>query len=646
MKTQHDLSQLEWTLTAHLPFLWRFNGPPSVQHIAVPVRVPGSVQAALRAAGQLPDWNVGNNARLCEWAENRHWVYETRIPDDWVIPHGIHRLHCLGLDYSGWVRVDDQDVGTFRGSHVPHVFDLTRALSTNGRKLQIAFDMPPRWLGQFGKTSEMTEFKTRFNYTWDWIPRLVQIGISDAVWLETTDGIDLGNVCCVAETANCLRVWSSGPLAANHIVHLCLAGDDGVVCEKDLTTEQLSAGISWENLPVATWWPNGHGAQPLYTVTCQLRDAAGQVHDRREWRIGFRTIEWQSCEGASQDADQWICVVNSKKIFLQGVNWPPIRPNYADVTADDYRKRLQVYRDIGLNTFRVNGCGILEKEDFYSICDEYGLLVWQDFPLSSSGIENLPPFDPAAIDEMIAIAHSYIARRRHHPSLFLWCGGNELCDLQSRPVSVGHPMINALARLVDQEDPTRRFVPSSPSGPRFSAEAKDFGKGLHWDVHGPWTGMDPEQLEEYYRNDDALFRSEIYAPGAAPVELIRHYAGALNPLPISTGNPLWNNPVTWWLEDQAFAAEHNRPPESLEEYVTWSQQRQAQFLCLAMRACKKRFPAIGGVLIWCGHDCFPCPANTSLLDFEGKPKPAAIALAEIWKQPETDEARAMEAERN
>ena len=103
-------------------------------------------------------------------------------------------------------------------------------------------------------------------------------------------------------------------------------------------------------------------------------------------------------------------------------------------------------------------------------------------------------------------------------------------------------------------------------------------------------------------------------------------------MPVTLENPVWRRPLTWWIEGDAFAAEHGRAPATLEEYVEWSQARQAEALGIAVRACKERFPRCGGILLWCGHDCHPCPANTSLLDINGQPKPAAEAVGEVWRQ--------------
>ena len=153
MPEQHDLSQLEWKLTGSTPYLWklsdvtRISASKTAEIPAVPARVPGSVQQALLEAGLLPDWNSGLNARLCEWVENRHWIFETYLPDTWLQAGKIHRLNCQGLDHRGWVYLNGIEVGRFENAHLPYDFDLTPHLSPSENLLQIIFDLPPRWLG-------------------------------------------------------------------------------------------------------------------------------------------------------------------------------------------------------------------------------------------------------------------------------------------------------------------------------------------------------------------------------------------------------------------------------------------------------------------------------------------------------------------
>jgi beta-mannosidase len=395
-----------------------------------------------------------------------------------------------------------------------------------------------------------------------------------------------------------------------------------------------------DGLRIEPWWPNGAGAQPLYDLSVALLAADGTPVDECVRRVGFKHVEWRACADAPAGADPWLCVVNGRPLFLQGVNWTPIRPNFADVPPADYRARVEAYRGLGANLFRVWGGSFLETELFYSLCDEAGILVWQEFPLSSSGWENWPPEDARSIAELSAIARSYIRRRQHHASLLMWCGGNELQGTIDggkagcgKPAPKDHPLLAAFARIVAEEDPGRRFVEASSSGPRFCADAKEFGQGLHWDIHGPWKmERTVAEWQEYWEREDSLFRSETGSPGASPVDVIEAACSGLPAVPGTMDNPLWRR-NKWWIEWPGFVAEHGREPAALAEYVAWSQARQRLALTTALRIYKAKFPRCGGMIFWMGHDCFPCPANTSILDVHGRPKPAALGIGELWCTP-------------
>jgi beta-mannosidase len=230
------------------------------------------------------------------------------------------------------------------------------------------------------------------------------------------------------------------------------------------------------------------------------------------------------------------------------------------------------------------------------------------------------------------VARSYIRRRRHHASLLLWCGGNELQTTPAGkpgtglPLTMAHPMLKRLSEVCADEDPGTRFLPCSSSGPAFVANADDFGQGRHWDVHGPWR----IESEAYWNKDDALFRSETGAPGASPMDILDEYYPDCDLLPIRPDNPYWRR-FSWWVDEDAYAEEHGSKPKDISHYVTWSQEHQAKALARALTACLKRFPAIGGMIIWMGHDSFPCLANTSILDFHGRMKPAAREIQAILK---------------
>ena len=646
MRQKFDLSELEWTLSGWHPHYWRgtvsmelgMKLDPDVP--AVPAKVPGSVQQALRDADLLPDWNVGLNSRQCEWVENRHWVFETELPEQWVRGNGRKRLHCEGLDYQGVVLVNGKEAGKFCGTLIPFVFDLSDLLTKKENRLSVVFTEIPDFLGQIGWTSRIEEWKARFNYLWDWCPRLVQIGIWDGIYLSVDRGDAIERLSLYTDfdrERGEVQVEAELALEKGTQVEITVADHKGEVHRRQFAAkENISERIG--PFPAAAWYPSGSGNQQLYAVAVSLFDGEGKMLDREERSVGFRRVAWKPCQGAPDEALPWICEVNGEDIFLQGFNWVPIRPNFADVTEEQYRRLLQTYCDLGTNLLRVWGGAMLERECFYRICDELGIMVWQEFPLSSSGIDNWPPEKPQAIEEMKEIAASYIRRRQHHPSLIIWCGGNELQgaadgDKQGigKPVDSGHPMIAAQKEVVEKLDPGRRFLPTSSSGPRFGAAVEDFGKGLHHDVHGPWNHSGSlDGWREYWDGDDALLRSETGMPGSSSLEILRRFGGELAWPADKHGNPWYRHVSSWWDQWGEYLGEGG-DLESMEAYVAWSQKRQADALSYVTRRCKERFPAIGGLLFWMGHDCFPCPINTAVIDFNGDLKPAGEAIGRIFR---------------
>ncbi len=656
--TEYNISKLDWKIWGYRPESWKldfnFNElkSPKAEYINIPAKVPGSVQKALRDAGIIDDWNIGNNYISIEWIENRHWIFITKIPDEWINRESDIILRCLGLDDNGIIIVNGKEAGRFNNTFIPYKFTITPFVRDKNNTLAIVFECPPAYLGQIGYTSKIKDWKPRFYYGWDWVPRIVQIGVWDDILLEVLDkesaGIEEIKVVTDADKDKDLgKLMISAELTSSALkgkVRVQLTKDNGEpIVDESLPALQIKEGKVWNNLKIKRWWPNGSGNQVLYRLKCTLYDRDGNNLQLIERNVGFKNIEWLPCQGALPEADPWLCSVNNKPVFLQGVNWTPIRPNFADLTESDYRNLIKTYKDLGINIFRVWGGGFPEKEWFYNLCDEMGIMLWQEFPLSSSGLDNYPPDTPGEILVMSKISESYVKRLRHHVSLLLWCGGNELYEPGDiAPVNDKHPMIRCMKEIVKAEDPGRRFVTGSPSGPTIYGGLHNFGKGISWDVHGPWTlpftasDHTMKAVKNFWVLDDALIHSEVGVAGAMSAEMINKYRGKFSALPANMDNPLWRQ-VSWWIEWNDFLNDHNgKEPLSLEEYVAWSQERQTTGLSIALQANKSRFPECGGFIIWMGHDSYPCPVNTSIIDFEGNLKPVAKKLSQIWKEDKQD----------
>lgn len=640
MRTRWDLSAFTWTLRGWRQHDWELgksfarteDGTPDVPPLVA--RVPGSVRGALVAAGIVPSPYRGTDSRASEWIENRHWSYTVVIPDDAAAAAESARLVLVAdsLDYAGVVLVDSTEVGRFEGSLTPVEFDVTDAVAQGGRTLTIVFTHLPDDIGQVGRTSEIREWKARFNYGWDWTPRIVQVGIAGPIALEARAGALLDRVDVATEHdhatgAGSLRVRAHSGAAGT--VRVDVTAPDGSA----VATAAVDADGRWHAVElgvVETWQPHTRGDQPLYTVAVHNDD------DRHTRRIGFRSLRWLPAQDAPAGAEPWILEVNGEPLFLAGVNWVPVRPDTADVTPDEIRARLLAYREIGVVILRVWGGAALEQRAFYDLADELGFLVWQELPLSSSGIDNLPPADDAFVGEFARIAASYAERIAHHASLVLWGGGNELTQgptetLPDRPIDDSHPAIAAAKAVIAEADPARRFVATSPLGPSVWAFPENFGTGIHHDVHGPWEFDGPfEDWRDYWDRDDALLRSEVGMGGASGMDLLEAYdlAGPTStPEERAELQQRWRHSSAWWLKD--FARWEGEG--TLAEWVDRSQRRQAKWLSYAARATLDRFPAVGGFIVWLGHDTFPCAVSLSLLDFEGRIKPVGRALGEVFR---------------
>ena len=167
------------------------------------------------------------------------------------------------------------------------------------------------------------------------------------------------------------------------------------------------------------WWPNGLGPQKLYTIETRLLDDKGGVRDARRTRIGLRTFE--VVHARDKEGKSFFIKVNGAPVFMKGANWIPADSFVTRMTDARYRFLLQSAADVHMNMLRVWGGGIYEDDRFYDLCDELGLLVWQDFMFACS----MYPGDEAFVENVRLRGDRERAPLRNHPSLALWAGNNE-----------------------------------------------------------------------------------------------------------------------------------------------------------------------------------------------------------------------------
>ncbi|MFA9445055.1 glycoside hydrolase family 2 TIM barrel-domain containing protein [Egicoccus sp. AB-alg6-2] len=621
----------EWLLRrAHTPDTGDVHG-------WVPARVPGSVVADLVRAGQVPDPLVDRNSLASEWVAQRTWVHRRTFE----VPADVERavLEFDGIDHAARIFVNGIEVGEHTGPFTVARFDVAAALVPGRNLVAVVLAPAPDGQPHIGRTELVRTMKSRMTYGWDFCPRLVHLGIWDRVRLHLPGPVRITDLAVRADVAG----PSGGTLdwqldfdrdeAGAARVEVVLLRDDAVVARDGVEVAEPGSGSrvrgTLEVADVEHWWPNGSGAQPLYEV--QARVVVGDAEDVRRVTTGFRRVRLVDNEDAPADARGYTLEVNGRRIYLQGWNWVPMDIHHGVEDPQRLTHLLEMAADAGTNLLRVWGGGLIEKADFYATCDRLGILVWQEFPLSSSMHGSVPSEAEDYVRTVVDDAREIVVRRRNHPSLALWCGGNELDGRDGRPADGGQPVLAALAAVVAELDLGRPWLPTSPTGPTATLTAAALEQdpdALH-DVHGPWEHQGPAAHRRLYNRSTSLLHSEFGVEGMADLTTIEAYLDEARRWPADRSNPDVVHRGDFWVNtpllEQVFG-----PFDDLRSLVEASQFLQADGLRYALEANRRRQWRQSGSIPWQFNEPFPNVFCTSAVDYAGRPKAAYHAAAAVY----------------
>ncbi|MGQ9732367.1 MAG: glycoside hydrolase family 2 protein, partial [Candidatus Zipacnadales bacterium] len=500
------LDGTDWKLLPLMPREWEWRRiwekpEEKLTPLWIAARVPGTVQDDAFDAGLIPNYTRDFNSRACEWTSERDWVYLKKFTKPDLPTDGIARLRFEGVDYACHVFLNSQPLGAHEGMYEVFEFDITDQLvSTGPNILVVVVEHAPREVGQIGRTSEVRLWKARFAYDWDWCTRLVPLGIWDSVNLLVSGSAYIRDVqiaTALEDDFSAAEVGIEVEVSTSRTQRVTLQGAislrgtqvavfQGSLLAKGASTRH-SAAIHLKS--PALWWPNGYGEQPLYEATVSLYDREGNCLDTRAVGFGLRHIRAIPNEGAPPEALPYCLEINGKRVFIKGWNWAPIQQLYGRPGPEMYARWLGLAARANCNLLRVWGGGLLEKECFYHLCDQLGIMVWQEFIQSSSGLDNRPSTDPEYLRYIRRQATKMVRRRRNHPSLVIWTGGNELMDDNWTPLDDSHPALAVLKKVVQRLDPDRIWYPTSAAGP--VANARGSYVGQMQAVHGPWQNQVP-----------------------------------------------------------------------------------------------------------------------------------------------------------
>jgi beta-mannosidase len=461
---------------------------------------------------------------------------------------GAARIRFEGVDHEATVFVDGEEAAHHEGGFTPFEVEIPQG----EHLLAVAVHAAPPSEPQVGVTSKVRVHKSRMGYGWDFCPRLVHQGI----WRPVT--VD-------------------APPELFPVVKL--ADDIGTV---DVDGKEVLRVDGPE-----LWWPNGMGHQRLYEVE------AGGI----EFRVGFRDVSF----------DEYELRVNGVAVPVRGWNWVPVDALYGVPRPEKLAHLLGLAAGANVNLIRVWGGGLIETSEFYDLCDRLGLLVWQEFAQSSSGIDSRPSDDSTFVATMTEDARRIVPRLRARPSLAVWCGGNELDGDDSTPV------LAALKQVVRELDPGRHWLPTSPVG-----EA---------DVHGPWEHQGLQAHNEHYDTRTSKLHSEFGVEGMTNRRALEALIDEEDRWPADRSNPVYAHLGAWWnnmpLVQDAFGGRI----EDVETMRRCSQWLQYEGLRYAVEATLRRG---AGTIPWQLNEPYPNAWCTCVVDHRGDPKPAYWGVARAY----------------
>lgn len=608
---------------------WRFR--QAGQMTWYPARVPGCVHRDLIEARLIPDPFYRDNELKVQWVERERWEYRREFEVTEALLRKTHlELVALGLDTFATIFLNGSQVAETNNMFRSYRLDVKQYLQPGLNEILIRFDSPVRRAEALEKSlpyklpgGSPHVRKAPYQFGWDGGPRLVTSGIWRPIFIEAWEGARISEVEIKQEFVDKNRVIIRARTRVLSDRNLKVALKATVMGKKTFAHSEsvsLKAGenLNEKGLPVTNpdlWWPAGMGEQNLYTLRIDLY-RKGRLLDSVEKRIGLRTLALE------QSQDEWgksfQFVVNGVPFFAKGGNWIPADSFPPRLNRQKYERLLRDCREANMNMLRVWGGGIYESPDFYDLCDELGLVVWQDFMFACA----MFPGDDAFLENVRAEAEDVVKALRHHPSVGLWCGNSECEEAwfqrgwkEQYPAAVWDDyekiFHQILPQTVEKFDPSRAYWPSSPHSEKTGEPRSDKSGDMHcW---GIWRSQEP--FAEYRKKFHRFF-SEFGFQSFPLIETVKIFT-----LPDD-----WNltSPV---MEHHQKYQEGNRLiflhlldqyrlPKDFESLLWLSQVQQAEGMKIGVEHFRSQMPRIMGSLYWQINDCWPA-ASWSGLDYLG-----------------------------
>jgi beta-mannosidase len=608
----------------------------SVRHeeALLPARVPGCVHTDLLAADVIPDPFIGLNETEVAWVGRRGWTYLTDLAHDSA--HERTDLVFDGLDTAALITLSGQELGRTRNMHRSYRFDVTGRTGPLEVYFASAYEEAEAVRSLTGSRPNVYPEPSQYirkmacSFGWDWGPTLVTAGIWRPVRLEHWSTARIARVRPLVTVAD-----GTGRVEVRLEVERTRRGEGRQLTARatvagvqaEVTYEGEAAVLELEVADPRLWWPRGYGRQPLYDLEVTLSDESGPL-DGWQRRVGFRRIELD--RSADEYGTGFTLVVNGVRIFARGVNWIPDDVFPSRITPERYRARLEQAADANVDLVRIWGGGIYEDDAFYDVCDELGLMVWQDFLFACSAYPEEQPLR----GEVEAEARDNVVRLMPHPSLVLWNGNNENLwgfrdwgwerELAGDSWGEGY-YLGLLPRLVAELDPTRPYTAGSPWSGSWDHHPNDPAHGTFhsWEV---WNRQDYAE----YRTSVPRFVAEFGWQAPPAIATLRRALPGERPAPDSPGMLHHQKAEDGNGKLNRGVARHfPLPDDDFDRWHYLTQVVQARAVAAGIEHWRSHWPVCAGTVVWQLNDCWPV-SSWSAVDGDGRLKPLHHELRRVY----------------
>jgi beta-mannosidase len=619
---------------------WQFIDHKNVSSKWMPATVPGTVHTDLWDNKVIEAPYYGTHESQLQWIEMCNWTYTTTFdaPNSILSKKNVH-LVFYGLDTHAEVFLNNNSILKADNMFRKWSVDVKSHLLATGNNMTIEFTSPVLLDNakntQFYLPSDNSRIwsrKAAYHYGWDWGPRFVTSGVWQPIYFEAYDKsfIEAIRIAPIGETTGSeesitvtvdVEMHVTKSVAEDYLFKVSFAGSNNYgatqTIQLDATNNQATIEFPIED-PII-WWPNGYGEQHMYNVSIEVLQS-DKLIDMRYQTFGLRTVE--VIQEKDSIGESFYFRVNGVSMFMKGANYIPPTMFMPSATLDNYTYIVKTAKDSNYNMIRLWGGGNFESDDFYRLCDEYGIMIWHDFMFAGG----MYPGDDE-YSENVKQEHIYqVKRLRNHPSIAMWCGNNEVREGWEHWGwgGVGNSQIvwswyikifeTVIPEVIAKYDGTRFYWPTSPRHGWGSDLSYKEGDSHYW---GVWHGMsDFESL-----NDRAgRFVSEYGMQGGVDLNCIKTYTKPedrfMSGSSTSDAMKVHQKHRSGFQNLEGYLNKYYKGYHTFENYVYLTQAVQALGIQMGIEFHRRKQPNTMGTLYWQLNDVWPV-FSWSSMDYYG-----------------------------